>query len=211
MIRLFILSSLVLLTVLSGSGVAFADSGTATDLFVGTATTGVGQPLPLEIDPSNVTVRNDGAIGLGYTYRAIGTARGRLPGNFTYEEHGYLFFGNPADPSTFVGSNLLSAVFTLTPNRQSRVVRIVDTDPAAYRSGTETVKVSQLSPDVRRSLDQLSAAFREPSSHAGSVTYGYFTFTDNQVTFTGYSTPDSRQFAIRITFGVGNENIESRR
>src|SRR6185437_8414475 len=145
----------MLLTMLSGSEVAFADSGTATDLFVGTATTGVGQPMPLEIDPSDVTVRGDGAIGLGYTYRAIGTARGRLPGDFTYEEHGYLFFVNPADPDTFVGGNLVSAVFTLTPNRHLPVVRIADTDPEAYRSGVNTAKVSQLPPGVRRSLGQL--------------------------------------------------------
>ena len=36
--------------------------------------------------------------------------------------------------------------------------------------------------------------------NGGTLTYGWFTFTNKYGTFTGYSTPDSRQFAIEIEF-----------
>ncbi|MGH2457785.1 MAG: hypothetical protein ACRDIY_02835 [Chloroflexota bacterium] len=198
-------ASLALLAVLGTGGVASANNETATDLFVGSATTGAGQPTPVDVDPADVIARADGAIGLGYVYRAIGTARGRLPGDFSYEERGYLFFVNPSDPTTFAGSSLVSAAFTLTPSHHLPVVRIINTDPGAYRSGVETVKVSQVPPGTRRTLGHLSAETRALRPRDGSITYGYFTFTDDHGTFTGYSTPDSRQFAIRITFSTDGD------
>src|SRR5258708_39851485 len=92
------ISMLMLLAI--GITTALAAPATATDYFQGTATTGRGQASPVDVNPTDVTVRADGAIGLGYTYRATGEAFGEMPGSFTYEEHGYLYFTNPANPAT---------------------------------------------------------------------------------------------------------------
>ncbi|MCL5959134.1 MAG: hypothetical protein M1358_07395 [Chloroflexi bacterium] len=113
----------------------------ATDVFYGTATTGVGQPMPVDINPADVTLRSDGAIGLGYVYRANGKANGAVPGNFSYEEHGYLYFYNPADPTTFAGSTFVSGIFTLDPHRRGLGnVVIADTNPAAYTHGISVLE-----------------------------------------------------------------------
>ena len=40
--------------------------------------------------------------------------------------------------------------------------------------------------------------------HGGPLTYGYFTFTNQRGTFTGYATPDFTHFVIEITFDLPN-------
>ena len=72
---------LIALTVGAVPGLAAADGKTATNLFIGEATTGVGQPMPVDINPADMVVREDGAIGLGYTYEAVGRARGGVRGS----------------------------------------------------------------------------------------------------------------------------------
>lgn len=184
------------------SAAAIAPSPAVTDTFTGTATTGVGQPLPVDINPSDVVVRSsDGAIGLGYTYAADGKASGRLPGRFVYSEHGYLFFTNPADPTTYAGSSFTSGTFTLTPANGGAPVVITDTDPAAYTHGVATVPVA----DAGKLLGQvarLRSFRRDLQPKKGVLTYGYFTFTDAFGTFTGIATPDFRKFTIEITFAA---------
>jgi hypothetical protein len=171
---------------------AAADQQIATDWFAGDAVVPAGRTSPVQVDPHDVSVRADGAIGFGYTYRAGGKAFGSLPGSFTYLEHGYIYFTNPADPSTMVGSRFVSGVFTLAPDGSQASVQIADTAPQLYTSGIQTV-MTQLGP--RAHLQQLGLL-----GEAGSLTYGYFTFTNNHGTFTGYATPDFLHFAIRITF-----------
>src|SRR5438105_1694791 len=94
----------------SSASSAFAESNSVTDVFVGEATSGIGQPMPIVINPSDVTMRGDGAIGLGYNYTASGQAEGRLRGRFDYAEHGYMYF-LPTDMTTPIGSALASAGF----------------------------------------------------------------------------------------------------
>lgn len=69
----FALLGVILLLVLTTTIVG-ADPQTATDLFSGTATTGVGMPMPIDINPAELYFRDDGAIGLGYIYKASGMA-----------------------------------------------------------------------------------------------------------------------------------------
>ena len=173
---------------------AAAAPQTATDWFMGAAITPNGQSSPVQIDPRDLSIRADGAIGIGYMYQAAGQATGRLPGSFTYEEHGYLYFMNPADPSTMVGSRFSSGVFRLVPANGRAPIQIADTAPEAYTSGIQT-SVAKLGPDVRKDLHGL---LHKP----GPLTYGYFTFTDAHGTFTGYATPDFSRFAIQIEFDV---------
>ena len=173
---------------------AAAAPRTATDWFVGSAVTPPGQTSPVQIDPRDVTIRADGAIGLGYTYRASGQASGQLPGPFTYEEHGYLYFSNPSDPTTMVGSRFSSGVFSLVPARLGGAVQIADTAPDRYTSGVQTMTVKLPGP-MRHDLTALTGK-------PGPLTYGYFTFTNAQGTFTGYATPDFLRFAIQITFDL---------
>src|ERR671933_1868542 len=120
---------------------AAAAPRTATDWFVGTAVTPAGQASPVQIDPHDLTLRSDGAIGLGYTYRASGEASGQLPGPFTYEERGYLYFTNPSDPTTMVGSRFSSGVFSLVPARPGSTLQIADTAPDSYTAGVQTTMV----------------------------------------------------------------------
>jgi hypothetical protein len=168
---------------------------TASDWFVGTAVIPIGQTSPIQIDPQDLTVRADGAIGIGYTYQATGNASGDLPGPFTYLERGYLYFTNPGDPSTLVGSRFVSGVFSLAPaDVPGAIVQIADTAPQNYTSGVQTV-VGKLSPQVRKSLSRIVG-------DAGPLTYCYFTFTNAQGTFTGYATPDFVHFGIGITFEI---------
>ena len=75
---------LIALTVGAVPGLAAADGKTATNLFIGEATTGVGQPMPVDINPADMVVREDGAIGLGYTYEAVGRARGGVRGRLSF-------------------------------------------------------------------------------------------------------------------------------
>src|SRR5919197_6744739 len=146
------LAAAVLAALISASALATTASAagprTATDWFVGTATTGSTQGSPVQINPTDVTVRADGAMGLGYTYRASGFASGQVPGPFTYEEHGYLYFKNPSDPTTMVGSRFSSGVFTLKPASGGAAIQIADTAPEAYTSGVQTV-VRKLAPQLR--------------------------------------------------------------
>jgi hypothetical protein len=185
-----------------GSTSALAAPATATDYFQGTATTGYGQASPVDVNPADISVRADGAIGLGYTYRATGEAFGELPGSFTYEEHGYLYFTNPANPATFAGSHYAGAAFTLRVKNSGHVITIADKNPAAYRSGTASVPTTQLRPAALTALKKIAGS--EFSSVLGKhgITYGYFTFTSDQGTFTGVATPDFRQFLIRVAFSV---------
>lgn len=171
---------------------AAAAPSTATDAFNGTAVLPPGQTSPIAINPLDVSLRDDGAIGLGYTYRAIGQASGPVPGSFTYEEHGYLYFRNPTDPATLVGSRYSSAAFSLSPARGARTLVIADTAPERYTSGVQTL-IGKLGPKAARVTGGLTG-------RPGPLTYGYFTFTDAEGTFTGYATPDFTRFAISITF-----------
>ena len=176
------------------TSVAAAAPSTATDLFVGDAVTSAGQTSPIDINPFDMTVRPDGAIGFGYRYQATGRASGQLPGSFTYQEHGYLYFTNPGDPNTMVGSAFSSGIFSLTPTTGGPAIQIADTAPQAYTSGIQTI-TSKLEARVRHPLSEFIAK-------SGPLTYGYFTFTNPNGTFTGYATPDFAHFAIRITFRV---------
>lgn len=176
------------------SSSAAAAPSKMTDVFTGVATVAPGQTSPIQINPGVVDLRRDGAIGLGYTYLATGTASGQLPGKFTYEEHGFLYFKNPSDPTTMVGSRFVSGVFTVTPARGGVPVQIADTAPEAYTSGVQT-GVSKLPPAVRAALGKLGPNF-------AAFTYGYFTFTTSEGTYTGYATPDFTRFGIQISFPV---------
>lgn len=165
---------------------------------MGTATSGPPAPnMPITINPADVAVRTDGAIGLGYIYTAAGEAHGRADGRFVYEEHGYLYFGNPADPTTYRGSQFKSGVFTLNLKKGGTVV-IADTNPAAYTSGVKTISMAD-SKGIARELSKLFDK-KSPYVNGNTLTYGWFTFTNNYGTFTGYATPDFRQFLINVRF-----------
>jgi hypothetical protein len=168
----------------------------ATDQFVGTANLPAGQSSPVQIDPSDVVARPDGAIGIGYRYQAAGLASGQIAGKFEYHEHGYLFFTNPADPTTLVGSRFASGIFTLAPSRGGAPIQIADTAPDRYTSGIETV-ATKIGPVASKNLRNLVG-------HAGPMTFGYFTFTNARGTFTGYATPDFTRFSIEIAFDLPN-------
>jgi len=182
------LAALCLFSVLAAS--AAAAPRTATDWFVGH--TPAGQASPIQIDPTDVTFRADAAVGIGYAYRATGEAAGQVPGSFTYEEHGYLYFANPSDPTSMVGSKFTSGVFTLQPVGNSGPIKIADTSPETYRSGIQTL-IGKLNPQTQRVVGQLLGT-------SGALTFGYFTFTNAEGTFIGYATPDFTRFAIQITF-----------
>ena len=167
---------------------------TATDYFFGAAVIPAGQTSPVQVDTTNMTVRADGAIGIGYTYQANGVASGTLAGSFTYAERGYLYFRDPTDPTSMVGSQYVSGVFTLNPRNGGAPVRIADSAPQNYTSGITTLD-EQLAAHIRRQL-------RGFAPKSGPLTYGYFTFTDPHGTFTGYATPDFTRFMIRITFNL---------
>lgn len=185
------LSAACLFALMSATALA---APAVTDSFAGTASIPTGQTSPVSVDPSKVTVRGDGAIGLGYSYNATGRATGPLPGGFTYEEHGFLFFRNPADPTTMVGSEFSTGVFNLSPARGGDVVTIANTAPEQYSSGVQT-GFAKLPPQVH-SLVGGSA------STGGGLTYGFFTFTNTYGTFTGYATPDFANFTIQVTFSA---------
>ena len=171
---------------------AAAAPSAATDWFVGKAGIVAGQTSPVVVNPNDIRVRNDGAVGLGYAYRAAGQASSQLPGTFTYEEHGYLYFRNPSDPTTLAGSSFSSGVFRLVPFRRAGSIDIADIAPETYTSGVQTV-FTRLAPQVERIVGG-------SQGRAGPLTYGYFTFTNPNGTFTGYATPDFVNFAIQITF-----------
>jgi hypothetical protein len=152
--------------------------------------------MPITVNPADMAFRADGAIGIGYIYTAAGEAHGKADGRFVYEEHGYLYFMNPADPTTYRGSQFKSGVFTLTL-KKGGVVVITDTDPTAYASGVKTVTLP--SKGIAKELHKVMGK-NSPYLSNGSLTYGWFTFTDNYGTFTGYATPDFRQFLIQIKF-----------
>jgi hypothetical protein len=161
-------AAVALLLVIASPAAAAPQS--AADWFVGTAMIPMGQSSPVQIDASDVVVRADAAIGIGYRYQAAGQASGAFGGTFAYHERGYLYFTDPSDPSTFVGSRFTSGVFTLTPTRGGSPIQIADTAPDRYTSGIQTV-VDKTNPVVSRSL-------RDVFDHTGPLTYGYFTFAD---------------------------------
>ncbi|MGI9147545.1 MAG: hypothetical protein ACR2IK_13490 [Chloroflexota bacterium] len=172
----------------------------ATDVFDATATTGVGTSSPIDVDPNHVTMRADGAIGFGYTYRASGEAYGEVPGSVGYEEHGFLFFRNPADPTTFAGSRYDSGVFSLKPTRRpGETITIADTDPAAYQSATRVLALPGVDPLLGKYTTLLLNRLNLVPV-AGAIRYGVFTFTDQNGTFWGVSTPDSRHFLLGLRF-----------
>lgn len=166
-----------LFATIATSALAAEHPKVTTDWFTGAALIPSGQTSPVQVNPHDVTLRADGAVGIGYTYRASGEASGQLPGPFTYEEHGYLYFRNPADPTTLAGTRFSSGVFTLVPRGHSRPIEISDVAPDKYVSGVKTL-----------------------NAKPGPLSYGYFTFTDAVGTFTGFATPDFTRFAIQITF-----------
>jgi hypothetical protein len=153
-----------------------------------------GQTSPVQVDPTDISVRADGAVGLGYRYVARGSAVGQVAGVFVYREHGYLYFADPRDPSTMVGSRFVSGVFSVTDAKSGKIIDVADTSPDAYTSGIRT------SPAGFGEL--LSKNLHSLLSASGPLTYGYFTFTDDQGTFTGYATPDFTRFTIRIRFSL---------
>jgi len=210
----------------SATALAKDNGRVVTDVFAGKASTGAGLPLPVNIDPNpaHIIVRSsDGAYGLAYTYDAAGPATGDIQGSFTYDEHGHLYFLNPADPRTFAGSTFESGVFAVT-GKHGHTYTIADAQPATYQHGVNTVaagkgfaahvakegKVDQGQSDTTTDLSQMLKKLGLLPS-GGSLTYGYFTFTDDVGTFTGYATPDFRQFAIQVGFhpGAGHENDTS--
>jgi hypothetical protein len=181
----------MLLVLAAGPAAAAPDS--AKDWFTGTAVVPPGGS-PVQVDPHDVVIGAGGAVGFGYRYQANGAASGQLDGTFQYQEHGYLFFSNPSDPSTLVGSRFESGVFTLTPNRADRKpVKVADTAPDKYTSGIKNV-ADKVRPQVTKNLGILG--------HDGPLTYGYFTFTNTHGTFTGYATPDFMHFIIQIEFDL---------
>ena len=184
------IGALALLTSLATP--AAAASPAATDVFNGSAVIPAGQTSPVRVDPADITFRADGAVGVGYRYEATGQAVGELPGQFDYNEHGYLYFRNPADPRTMVGSRFVSGVFTLT-TRERTVVHVADTAPDAYTSGLRMLSSTDLPGHLMQQLQNLLM-------RGGSLAYSYFTFTNNHGTFTGYATPDFTRFMITITF-----------
>jgi hypothetical protein len=93
-----------------------------------------------------------------------------------------------------VGSRFVSGVFKLSAQHHATPVVIADTAPANYTSGIQTL-VGRLGPQASRVVGALGG-------RPGPLTYGYFTFTDSEGTFTGYATPDFTRFAIQITFPV---------
>ena len=190
----------------AGGANAFAssDKEVAHDTFVGTATTG-GPGSPITINPSDIAPCSIGGIGIGYIYQANGPATGDIKGTFVYNEHGYLCFTNPADPTTFVGSLFKSGVFTLT-SKKGKTYTIADTKPAAYKSGVKSVDpdkgfAAHIAKLLRKDVGLLPTG--------DTLTYGYFTFTDNVGTFTGYSTPDSSKFLITVGFTVPDKSKDS--
>jgi hypothetical protein len=193
-LRLKLVSTICALSLFAtiSASTAFAAPPTATDWFTGTATVAAGQTSPVQIDPTDMNMRADGAVGLGYLYRASGRATGQVPGSFTYEEHGYLYFRNPSDPGSMVGSRFVSGTFKLTSEHRATPVVIADTAPENYTSGIQTL-VGKLGPQASRAVGMLTG-------RPGPLTYGYFTFTNSEGTFTGYATPDFTHFVIQITF-----------
>jgi len=189
-----ILGGLLMLAATS-SGASAADKPRQ-DTFVATASTGVGAPLPVDINPSDIAIRADGAIGLGYLYKASGKAVGQAEGTVDYVEHGHLYFFNPADPTTFAGSSFESGVFTIhTRDHGTQVdVSVADTNPQAYQQGVQTTHIGH-SAALKLAESRLHIKVAD-----GDVTYGYFTFIDQYGTFTGYASTDFRQFAITIKF-----------
>jgi hypothetical protein len=169
--------------------------------FAGSATSGPPAPnMPINMNPADMAVRSDGAVGISYTYAATGEAHGGrdgASGRFQYEERGYLYFRNPADPTSYMGSQFKSAVFTLTL-KKGGVVSIVDTNPAAYASGVKTISLAD-SKGIAKELHKLFGR-NSPYIQGGALTYGWFTFTNAHGTHTGYATPDFRQFLIHLTF-----------
>lgn len=171
----------------------------AVDTFVAQATTGAGQAMPVEIDATSKPVAGpNGSIGLAYIYKASGDAFGSLHGPVTYVEHGYLYFMNPLDPATYVGSEYRDAAFTVTAHGGNKTVTVVDTNPSAYAHGTSSVDWPR---GAHGASDAYGAGLKKLGLLNGnSITYGYFSFTTSYGTFTGYATPDFRNFTIRVKF-----------
>lgn len=186
-----ILSGAVLLAAMGAAtfSVGLATSASHTNTFNGRATTGPtmvapGLSLPIDLVGSPTCF-----YGLGYVYRASGTARGSLPGSFTYEEHGCLLSDYGAPTGRFD-----SGVYTLDPNRPGPNVTI-NIVPAGFSHGIALAPASALSPGdmamvARLGLPidkgtRLAATFNQPTSCGPGR---------------GYATPTYTEIAAEITF-----------
>jgi hypothetical protein len=169
---------------------------------MGSATTGAGQPFPIEADPTDIETRDDGAIGLAYTYGAAGSVAGSVPGHFTYQEHGRIYFMNPADPTTQTGSDLHSATFSLLPSNSDHggLILISDTCHECYENGHESARLSELPQWARNFAVESLLTGDSGASSDPVVNYGYFPFTNEHGTFKGYATLDFRKFVISVVF-----------
>lgn len=101
------------------------------------------------------------------------------------------------DPSTFAGSAFVSGVFTLTPHQPGPTVTIADTNPAVYSHGIglRSTSANGTLGNITRVINQNGGA-----QQGRDDLYGWFTFTNQYGTFTGYATPDFRSFQIEIQF-----------
>ncbi len=172
----------------------------------GVSTSTDGSAMPFTFDPNDTKVRGDGTVGVGYEYLANGQVTGDVAGSFSYDEHGYIYLSNPQDPSTMVGSELVSATFTIFPWRASSVpIVIQDSCIACYEHGVEAAAVTDVPPWARGLLSGIAASQSadsgsQPPGGPNVVHYGYFTFSTDQGQFKGYATADFRQFVIQLSF-----------
>jgi hypothetical protein len=203
-IALVLIAPMIALTV--GMSLALTSASadpTLTAVFTGTATTGYGQPFPIEVDSTDVVVRDDGAVGLAYTYGAAGQVAGEVAGHFTYTEEGRIYFMDPSDPTTLAGSELFMAEFSVLPsNPNEDIFKITDTcGTECYENGRKQGTLSSL-PTWARDFAIKSLLHPDASAPSTdpSLTYGYFTFTNEYGTFTGYATPSFTGFSIQVDF-----------
>lgn len=212
-IALVLIAPIIALTV----GMSLALTSAAADpsmtaVFTGTATTGQGQPFPIEIDATDVLVRDDGAIGFAYTYGAAGQVSGNdLQGHFTYKEQGRIYFMDPTNPATLAGSDLASAEFSVLPaNSDMPIFTVSDTcGTECYENGQKQGTLSTLPAWARDfAVGSLLAGEGGAPNTDPTLHYGYFTFTNEHDTFTGYATPDFSAFAIQLKFDLEEQENE---
>jgi len=180
---------------------------TMTAVFTGVATTGHGSPFPIDVSPTDVVMREDGAVGLAYTFGAAGQVSGDVAGHFTYKEQGRIYFMDPADPSTLAGSELHSAVFSVLPSTlNDPVFTIEDTCGECYENGQKQAQLSTLPPWARDfAVKSLLQSESVAPANDPVLNYGYFTFTNEEGTFTGYATPAFKEFVIQVQFDDPDE------
>jgi hypothetical protein len=168
---------------------AWAQTGTATNVFVGTAITGPSEIFPgvfvlADVGPSTSP---DPSCLFSYTYIATGLALGDLPGTFTYTEQGNICLQDGG-----VVSVIDSAVIELDPYAPGANILIPVT--ATYGFATSTVQA--LSPEEL----QLIAFLPGVSRQGGTVELATFTFATEEGTFAGFATPDFAELVFELTF-----------